>query len=473
MKEIKKERYKKRHHQTITALEKKKSKHPEYASRHMDRQASSIRSAALKTASATGQTMDSLLWELYDFDHSEWWLSDRELFTYDENGNMTGYVLFAYDTEVMEILPYDKEIVTYNAQGQATEILWQEWDPNSGQWINSGWYELSYHENGNLTRETISDWDPAGNQWLLWAQFDKTYNAEGKLSEELWFYWDEESALLVLTYKDELLYEDGKLTLWNEYEMKEGEWVMFFRTTYSYDGNGNLIYELTEVSDPESGMWFDYSSYSYTYNDKNQLIAEEVWEFDWTFFTLIQTWHYEYTWDNDGNMIEQVDRSWDAGVVKDTEEWLNAFKSEFFFNKDFTILDLYVPYWFLQNMDDINFVHMPVSELGYAYVEEDWAFDYRQTAYYSDFGGSSGTEEELESVIRIFPVPASETITFSWDDRYSSLSLEVYDLTGKGVISRSIHSNETIGMDQLPSGIYMYKLSDRNELIQSGKLSIE
>lgn len=471
MKEIKKERYKKRPHQTLTALEKKKSRHPEYASRHRDRQASAIRSAALKTASATGQKMDSLHWELYDLTNLEWMLSDRELFTYDENGNMSSYVWYTYDSTLMEILPYDKETVTYNAQGQATEILWQIWDSGSGQWINYGKYELSYDEDGKLTRETISDW--YGDQWLEGAQFDKTYNAEGQLSQELYSYWDEDSAKMVLYFKDELLYENGKLSFWNEYAWEEGEWVLYFRTTYSYDGNGNLIYELTEFSDPDSGMWFDYSSYTYTYNEKNQLIMEEFWDFDLTYFTLLQTWQYAYTWDSDGNMIEQVDRSWDFGVAKDTEEWLNAYKSEFSFNKDYTILDLYVPYWFLQSMDEINFVHMPVSELGYVWVDEDWAFDYRQTAYWSDFGGSTGTEENQESVIRIFPVPASETLTFSWDAGYTNLSLEVYDLTGKGVISRTIHSNEAIGIDELPGGIYLYKLSDRNTLIQSGKLSVE
>jgi hypothetical protein len=473
IRELKKERYLKREHQTLTALEKKKSKNPEYASRNLSRQASTLRSSELKALRATDQKMDSLHWELYDVANSVWVLSDRELFVYDENGNMTSYVWFAYDSVAMEILPYDKEIVTYNAQGQPTEIIWQIWDYDLNQWVNWGRYVLSYDDKGKLIQETISDWDPNGSQWWVGAQFDMTYDESGKQLTEVWSFWDEDAGDLVLTYRDEYLYDDGNLTTWNEYVYEEGAWVLLFRTTYSYDTNGNLIYELTEVSDPESGMWFDYSSSSYTYNDKNQLISEEVWEFDWTYFTLIQTWLYDYVWDADGNLIEQVDKSWEQAVSKSTNAWENAFKSEWAFNKDYTILDLSVPYWFLQNMDDINFVNMPLSELGYVYVDGDWAFDYRQTAYWSEFGGPSGLADRQESVVNIFPVPASETLTFSWENSFARLNLEVYDLTGKRVISRSVDNQEVLGVNQLSGGIYLYKLSHNNELIYSGKLSIE
>jgi len=473
IKELKKLRPAKRHHETITALEKKKAKRPEYASRYLSRQASSIRSAALKSGSATNQKMDSLNWELYDAAHSVWMLSDRELFDYDGNGYMITYVWFAFDSVDMEILPFDKEMVKNNAQGKPTEIIWLIWDKESGQWVNFGKYEIIYNEKGNLIRETISDWDPDGNQWLVGAQFDLSYDAEGKLLTEIWSYWDEDSAKIVPSYKDELIYEDGKLTTWNEYGMEKGEWVLIFQTTFTYDTNGNLTDEFTSVWDPNNEIWIDYQQYMYTYNEAGQLIMEEVWEFTWTYFTMLQSMQYEYTWDSDGNMIEVVDRSWELGVAKGTNVWLNESKSEFSFNKNYTILELHVPYRFLQDMDDISFVHMPVSELGYVYVDGDWVFDFRQTAYYSDFGGSTGTVDRHESVISIFPLPASETLTFSWEDSYTSLSLEVYDLSGKRVIERSIDNNETIRVNHLSAGIYLYKLTDNNDLISSGKLSIE
>jgi len=473
LKDLKEQRYSQKRQHGIIALEKKKSKNPDYASSHLSRQASSIRSAALKTATATNQKLDSILWELYDAHNTNWVISDRELFTYDDKGNMTTYVWFAYDSDEMKILPLEKETVKHNAQGQATEIIWLAWDKASGQWLNQGKFELTYDESGNLIQEIVSEWDPASSAWFVVAQFEMTYDAEGRLLTELWSYWDEDSATLVLFFKDEYLYEDGKLVTWNEYDMEEGEWVLYFKTTYTYDGDGNLTDEMTRLLEPNSGTWLDFGQFIYSYNDADQLIMEEEWAFDWDQFMMVQFWQYDYVWDSDGNLIGQVDKSWDGGVSKGTNAWMNEFKSEFSFNKDYTVLDLYVPYWFTQNQDDINFVHMPVSELGYVYVNEDWAFDYRQTAYYSDFGGATGTEDMREPVVSIFPVPASGTITFTWDDAYNSLSLEVYDLTGKRVISRNIDNNETISVDQFSGGIYLYKLTSNNSLVHSGKISIE
>lgn len=441
--ELKKERYNKKRDHNVTALEKKKAKDPDYPSRDVSRQASSFRSATLKAVTATDQKLDSLLWELYDAALSQWLLSDRELFTYDDKGNMTSYVWFAYDSVDMAILPYDKEIVKYNAQGQPTEIIWQIWDKASGQWLNWGKFALMYDENGNLIQERISDWDPNGGQWMLGAQFDMTYDGSGMLLTELWSFWE------------------------------EGEWVPYFRTTYTYDSNGNLTEENTQAKDPSSGMWFDYSQTLYTYNEADQLIMEEAWELDLTQFMMLQTWQYEYSWDSDGNMIEQVDRSWDAGVVKGTNAWQNAFKSEFTFNKNFTISEIYGPYWYQQVIDDGTFMHMPVSELGYIFLDDVWVMDYRQTAYYSDFGGSTGINDVQESGVSVYPIPASETITFNWEDTYTHLSLELYDLAGKRVISRSIDKNESIGIEQLSEGIYLYKLINNNTLIYSGKISIK
>jgi len=473
IRELKKERYNKKHQSGVTALEKKKSKNPEYASRHISRKASELRSTSLKAVTATDQKMDSLHWELYDAGSSEWVLSDRELFAYDDKGNMITYVWFAYDSVEMEILPFDKQTVKHDDQGNPTEIIWQIWDAESGQWLNWRYWEMSYDENGNLIQETISDWDPVGGQWLVGVQYDMAYDGSGNILEEIWWFWDEESSMLVQSWKDEYLYEEGNLTTWNEYFMIEDEWVLIYQTTYTYDTKGNLTDEFTSYWDSDSEMFYDESQVIYTYNEADQLIKEETWEYNYTYFTLIQSWQFEYTWDSDGNLIEQVDMSWELGAAKGTNVWLNQFKSEWSFNKDYTILDLYVPYWFNQSLDDINFVHMPVSELGYIYLGEEWVYDYRQTAYYSDFGASTGIGNVNKSDVRIFPIPASETLTFKWDDSYSRLSLELYDLTGKRVISRSISNNETLGVEHLSGGIYLYKLTDKDNLIHSGKISVE
>ena len=502
-KDLKEQRYAKKRRSGHTALESKRPGNSENPSRHYFRQLRDMQGTVLKVGNASQQQMDSILWELFDAAQSEWSLNDRELFTYDEQGNMGTYVWYAYDSDAMEILPFYKETVKHNADGQPTEIIsfmwvaetgqWlnnrkfelsyddkgnlieqivSDWDPDANQWLNIEKFELSYDDKGNLIKEIISDWDPDANQWQVGVQFEMTYDSQGEILFELWSFWDEESSALVEAFKDEYIYIDGQLTVMNEYIWEEGEWVLFFRTTFVYDDSGNLIEELTQFWDSSSEQWFDIGKILYAYNESDQLIMEEEWELGEGQFMLTQTWQSDYVWDSDGNLTEQVDKSWEEVIVKGTNTWQNAFKSEWVYNKDFTISDLYVPYWFL-DFENQNFMHMPVTETGYVYVEGNWVMDFRQQAYYSDFGASTEINEAQVSHIKVFPIPAAEQITFNWEDSYGSLNLELYDLTGKLVISRSIDNNEIIGVDQLPGGIYLYKLIDNSHPIHTGKISIE
>ncbi len=471
LKDLKDQRYAKKR-QGHTTLESKRPGNAENRSRHNFRQLIDKQGTVLKTGNASGQKIDSLLWELYDAGSSSWALSDRELFTYDSEGNMITYIWFVYDSVEMKMLPFDKETVKYDDEGNPTEIIWQIWDNESGHWLNWGKFQLSYDGEGNLIQETISDWDPDGNQWLEGARLDMTYDASGNILSEIWSVWDEDELKIVPAWQEEYLYEDGNLTTLNEYGWEEGDWVLFFRTIYSYDSAGNLIEELTQAWDSQGEAWIDFGKTLYTYDDNNRVILEEEWEFSFTQFILAQTWQSEITWDADGNMTTLVDKSWDESTAKGTNTWQNAFKTEWTFNKDFTIADLFVPYWFLFDDSNITFVHMPISETGYIYVGENWVMDSRQSAYYSDFGASTGIEDREETSLKIFPVPASETLTINWDDSFSNLRFELYDLTGKRVILRTIDNNETIGVNHLSGGMYLYKLSNKDHLIYSGKVSI-
>ena len=333
--ELQKQCYAKKHSNSLSKLDSRIFSKPDHASRHLSRQISAIQKNSLKADQAADQTMDSILWELYDTNTSIWVLSERELFAYDGNGNMINYVWFEYDSVDMKILPVDKETVNHNAQGQPTEIIWLTWDKASGQWVNEAKFELTFDGEGNLIQETVSEWDPVGSQWLVGLRYDMTYDGSGNILSELWLFWDEDSSKLIQVFKDEYIYEGGKLTTWNEYYWEEGAWELTYFTAYTYD-NGNLILELTQGWDYLTEDWGDFSKIAYTYVG-DRVVTEEVWGFDWMQFMMVRQTYFEYTWDADGNMITEVESSWDegAGAVKslnDVADWQNTWKSEWAFN---------------------------------------------------------------------------------------------------------------------------------------------
>ena len=80
---------------------------------------------------------------------------------------------------------------------------------------------------------------------------------------------------------------------------------------------------------------------------------------------------------------------------------------------------------------------------------------------------------EINYEINVYPNPATEHVTFSWSRNYDQLNLMVYQITGKYLIDKIISPNEETDVSHLPKGIYLYRLSDNNEMIKTGKLVIE
>jgi hypothetical protein len=287
--------------------------------------------------------------------------------------------------------------------------------------------------------------------------------------EEVWSFWDPDSAKVIPVFKDVYIYEVNRVDTMYEYMWEEGAWELTFRTIWTYGGE-LLQQEFTQALDPFTEQWVDYEKWVYIYNLAARLGSEEYWGFDWSQYQMVRQWLYLYTWDDDGNLAEQVDQAWEEG-----SSWVNVWKSIWTVNKNFSIMDLYVPYWFMMDPDELQFVHMPVSELGHIYVNEQWVEDYNQTAYYSEFGGGgpSGILDVHETPVRVFPNPASGIITLDWEGEYARLNLEVYDLTGKRILNRTVAPKESIWLDHLTRGIYLYKLTDHNQLIQTGKISLK
>lgn len=482
-KDLKEQRYTKKHRSGQSARERQRPGNSENPSRRSFTQVRDMQANELKVAAASQQKMDSIRSEVFDNFSASWILSDRELFSYDSEGKMDTYVWYTYDSTEMRVLPYDKETVTYDDAGNLSEVIWLIWDIETGEWVNYGKFDYTYDEAGNLVLESISDWDPDSNEWLEGAQFESNYDESGNILATIWSYWEQDSMKLVPAYKEEFIYEDGNLSTLNEYGMQDGEWLLLLRTLYNYElsgakkyaVSGNLIEELTQAWNSEGESWMDWAKILYSYNGINILIMEEEWEFSWTTFVLVQYWQYEYLWDADWDLSTMIERAWHEEATKGTKgtnSWQDAFKSEWTVNKEYEVSDISAAPWFFQDMTNQLFVHMPVSETVYASVGESWVRDFRQTAYYSDLGGSTGIEDKEESSLNIFPVPASETLTIHWDDSFSKLRFELYDLTGKKVISRLVDNNETLGVNHLAGGMYLYKLSNNNHLIFSGKVSI-
>ena len=79
---------------------------------------------------------------------------------------------------------------------------------------------------------------------------------------------------------------------------------------------------------------------------------------------------------------------------------------------------------------------------------------------------------ELKSLI-IYPNPAKEKITISWqDENVNSLDIKIYDLNGRLIINKNVRNRDVISTATLGSGLYILQLSNTGKIISYSKLVI-
>lgn len=93
-----------------------------------------------------------------------------------------------------------------------------------------------------------------------------------------------------------------------------------------------------------------------------------------------------------------------------------------------------------------------------------------------DLDWNSVDDIEKEALVRLYPVPASNTITLQLETNTVSLQpkLNVYNALGQSVSTRMISELQTsIDVAQWPSGVYMYQLSLNNGQTSMGRFVVE
>lgn len=120
--------------------------------------------------------------------------------------------------------------------------------------------------------------------------------------------------------------------------------------------------------------------------------------------------------------------------------------------------------------------------LGGPYYNSSYGVEYsyeRTLVYYKKDGVSNGTpfnllgvkdQLDIQQSFTLFPNPADDQVTISFK-REGVFTLECYDLSGKLVQSETItNSEQVINISSLNSGMYLYRIKDGKNIIQTGKL---
>ncbi len=119
-----------------------------------------------------------------------------------------------------------------------------------------------------------------------------------------------------------------------------------------------------------------------------------------------------------------------------------------------------------------NFI---TKELGYNYVsvvtDNQGTIEFATFETVPDSCCVSVGEYSVADYVKVYPNPATDLITV-FTGMNEVTNFELFDLTGKMVMSRTVGTTTRINIDGLDKGIYLYRLStDDGDLLKSGKLS--
>ncbi len=292
-------------------------------------------------------------------------------------------------------------------------------------------------------------------------------------------------------------YDDlGRMLTAYSYNLYDGNWEINIGKNYSYDATGNVNTIFMEEN------WWAYwtSLHQYFYNNAGKLVRYEndfysiLTSYEWSPEGNLMELHYQswyqkrdqaYEYDGNGNRLgskrEYSTKQWNSEVLTLQEK-----SSETYNYMDMNFSDLVdLNLSLLDQNNELDAVeYFPEKLLSTVNYRMDFS-TYEMNApkiqkseyFYSPVPFKqkliSGIEERLNSTFSIYPNPASGHVTVTWTGNHDQLNLKIYQLTGTCVIDREIFSNETVNLEKLPKGAYFYKLSDRKEILKSGKLIIE
>ncbi len=218
-------------------------------------------------------------------------------FTYDELGN-----------KLTELCDYNgtvnlsKNTYTYDSKGNMLTNLYEIWE--NEDWVSDSRWTYTYDNNGNIIKEMMELL--SNSVWSIYTSSTYSYDSEGRLIMRL----DVESYSTIMrhiyTYN-----EQGNLIDELTEVDRDNAWGNFSHQFFSYDIQGNMLTDYNIYWSTYFNAWMPGWSYVYTYNENGKILT-----------SLDNSIHFmkTYTYDNFANLV-MLSYGWvsDSGYVFDSK----------------------------------------------------------------------------------------------------------------------------------------------------------
>jgi hypothetical protein len=373
--------------------------------------------------------------------------------TYDANGREILFIYYQWDIETQFFLPGEKSEDTYDENG-ITSIGYR-WDKEIQSFLPSWKTEITVDENGNRTLSINYQWDKETQSFVPYSKTETTFDENDNPIISVSYSWNTATSSFVPKYKTEQAYHaNGELTLLADYSWNVAteSWVPSFRFEGTMDSNGNFTLAVFYNSYETNGPLFPNGKTKYTYDANRNLTVVISYEWDRATESFVATRKDEYTYDVNGKKTLWTTYKWYAGLGVYKPSFKQAYS---------TVLD-----------NETKLVRMGTIfkyDTNFNKWEELVGEEYKSYWYYTKTS-TLATDEFNSNLFAIYPNPTSDYINIETKEGLSNLQFELFDISGKSVLSQPINSTELIDIQNLTPSIYFYCIKDGKSLLKSGKV---
>ena len=360
-----------------------------------------------------------------------------------EGGLLTDMMYYEWELGVWE--EFLKSKYTYDGNLYLSEVL--SMAMIEGIWVNAQRSLYTNNASGQCLEMLFQTWSADVRSWQDATHTTYTYDGNGNLIGELMEMWMgtgwENWMKITHTYDNNQLQQ----SMQENWDFMTQNWKNSTLNIYSYLGNGNLSEDLRQIWETTRAWVNDEITY-YQYNGQGQNHETDI--DDWDGSSWVNFYHIENTFDGNGNKIEAFTEIWENNA------WVNCFHDTMMYDGNNWLIEMVVQEWESNawvNAMKVVYTYMPVGIIDPGY----------------------GTASEI--LLYNTPNPFSDqTIIHFKLNENSNVSITLWDITGKQVrilIDRQFNAGlhevnwnaENNRGSKVSNGIYFCRLQAGNESV--------
>ncbi len=386
---------------------------------------------------------------------------------YNSQGWLTTELESVYDFSTQTYLPDYRQVYTYTSEGWPESSTSEVFE--TGEWIPDYRYEATYNASGFLLTETNYFYE-AGNQSFVPAYQSVYYLNTNNFIDSIYTYswdpsqedWDIASRSIQMNNslgdptQIDYSYYDQTNMIWIEYTKEQYQ--------YQYDNQDRLIEEIYQEWDFGTSDWiYTYKNeYGYQFDEVLASTIESYWD------EVSGTWQIGYLLSNEFDSLTNLSASTYSYYDELTGGIENDERYEASHHFDFLAADYASPAWMQDEFYHVNII----DELNFFFWEDsNWELYQKAEFYYTPIQSIHSTEL---LGIQVYPNPVTNGRLFlQFEESPTGKAVfQLYDASGKQVLTHNLQGNTEISLEQLPSGIYLYQVNTNDQRLNQGRLII-